>query len=115
MQRASFWRQAPSTLIAPRNDKRGTLAELGALIKRFGVELIAIGNGTASRETDALVAELLSDIEGKKPTKVVVSEAAVHRFIRRPNLLLASFPIWMYRCGELCLSPAVCRTRLPNW
>nr|WP_319515878.1 Tex family protein [uncultured Cohaesibacter sp.] len=60
---------------APRNDKRGTLAELGALIKRFGVELIAIGNGTASRETDALVAELLSDIEGKKPTKVVVSEA----------------------------------------
>nr|WP_321981933.1 Tex family protein [uncultured Cohaesibacter sp.] len=60
---------------APRNDKRGTLAELGALIKRFGVELIAIGNGTASRETDALVADLLSDIEGKKPTKVVVSEA----------------------------------------
>ena len=60
---------------APRNDKRGTLAELGALIKKFGVELIAIGNGTASRETDALVAELLSDIEGKKPTKVVVSEA----------------------------------------
>ncbi|SFO82685.1 uncharacterized protein SAMN04488056_113132 [Cohaesibacter marisflavi] len=60
---------------APRNDKRGTLAELGALIKRFGVELIAIGNGTASRETDALVAELLSDMDGKKPTKVVVSEA----------------------------------------
>ncbi|SNY92188.1 uncharacterized protein SAMN04515647_2433 [Cohaesibacter sp. ES.047] len=60
---------------APRNDVRGTLSELGALIKRFGVELIAIGNGTASRETDALVADLLSSMEGKKPTKVVVSEA----------------------------------------
>ncbi|WP_321341381.1 Tex family protein [uncultured Cohaesibacter sp.] len=60
---------------APRNDVRGTLAELGALIKKFGVELIAIGNGTASRETDALVGELLSGMEGKKPTKVVVSEA----------------------------------------
>ena len=51
------------------------MAELGALIKKFGVELIAIGNGTASRETDALVGELLSGMEGKKPTKVVVSEA----------------------------------------
>nr|WP_319484926.1 Tex family protein [uncultured Cohaesibacter sp.] len=60
---------------APRNDVRGTLSELGALIRRFGVELIAIGNGTASRETDALVAELLKGIDGKKPTKVVVSEA----------------------------------------
>lgn len=60
---------------APRNDVRGTLAELGSLIKKHGVELVAIGNGTGSRETDALMAELLSKIEGKKPTKVVVSEA----------------------------------------
>ena len=60
---------------APRNDVRGTLAELGALVRKFGVELIAIGNGTASRETDALVAELLKGMDGKKPTKVVVSEA----------------------------------------
>jgi uncharacterized protein len=37
--------------------------------------LIAIGNGTASRETDALAADLISRIPGKKPTKVVVSEA----------------------------------------
>ena len=60
---------------APRNDVNGTLAELGALVRKFGVELIAIGNGTASRETDALVAQLLSGMDGKKPTKVVVSEA----------------------------------------
>ena len=51
------------------------MAELGALIRKFGVELIAIGNGTASRETDALVGELLAEMDGKKPTKVVVSEA----------------------------------------
>ncbi|WP_319532004.1 Tex family protein [uncultured Cohaesibacter sp.] len=60
---------------APRNDVRGTLAELGALVKRHRVELIAIGNGTASRETDTLVSELLNGMDGKKPTKVVVSEA----------------------------------------
>jgi len=53
-------------------------AVLAALIARHGVELIAIGNGTASRETDALAAELIADIRAtgaKPPTKAVVSEA----------------------------------------
>jgi uncharacterized protein len=62
----------------PRRDKAGSLAVLGALVQKHGVELIAIGNGTASRETDALAGELLSAIKesGKKPpTSVVVSEA----------------------------------------
>ncbi|MGW9267192.1 helix-hairpin-helix domain-containing protein [Gordonia terrae] len=62
----------------PRRDKSGALAVLGALVEKHGVELIAIGNGTASRETDALAGELLSAIKeaGKKPpTSVVVSEA----------------------------------------
>ncbi|MCX2756572.1 Tex family protein [Gordonia sp. 4N] len=62
----------------PRRDKSGSLAVLGALVEKHGVELIAIGNGTASRETDALADELLSAIKeaGKKPpTSVVVSEA----------------------------------------
>lgn len=60
---------------APRNDVRGTLAELSSLIKKHNVELVAIGNGTGSRETDTLMAELLSKTDGKKPTKLVVSEA----------------------------------------
>ncbi|HLS79065.1 MAG TPA: Tex family protein [Nocardia sp.] len=63
----------------PQGQTEKSLAVLGALVARFGVELIAIGNGTASRETDALAAELISRIgatEGAKtPTKIVVSEA----------------------------------------
>ncbi len=60
----------------PRNDVRGAQAALGALIRRHGVELIAIGNGTASRETERLVTELMALLPGPgKPTKVVVSEA----------------------------------------
>lgn len=54
---------------------KGTLA---ALVARHGVELIAIGNGTASRETDSLAAELLSDIKAsgaQPPVKATVSEA----------------------------------------
>lgn len=53
-------------------------ATLGALIARHGVELIAVGNGTASRETDALAAELIADIKAsgsKPPVKAMVSEA----------------------------------------
>ncbi len=53
-------------------------ATLGALVARHGVELIAVGNGTASRETDALAAELIADIAAsgaKPPVKAVVSEA----------------------------------------
>ncbi|MBY3432912.1 RNA-binding transcriptional accessory protein [Rhizobium laguerreae] len=60
---------------APRNDIRGSLAALSSLVRRHGVELISIGNGTASRETDALVGELLKNLTGNRPTKVVVSEA----------------------------------------
>ncbi|WP_018179269.1 Tex family protein [Jongsikchunia kroppenstedtii] len=53
-------------------------ATLAALVARHGVELIAIGNGTASRETDALATELIGEIQktgARAPAKAVVSEA----------------------------------------
>ncbi|WP_146587918.1 Tex family protein [Puniceibacterium confluentis] len=61
----------------PKNDLRGAEAAILRLITRHGVELIAIGNGTASRETERLVADTLSLLpkDVQKPTKVVVSEA----------------------------------------
>jgi len=59
----------------PKNDMRGTQAELARLIIRHKVELIAIGNGTGSRETERLVADMLTDMPAPKPTKVIVSEA----------------------------------------
>ncbi len=61
----------------PKMDLRGAQATLMALIARHGVELIAIGNGTASRETEKMVADLLKALPAgvKAPVKVVVSEA----------------------------------------
>lgn len=59
----------------PKNDLRGSQVTLAKLIKQHGVELIAIGNGTASRESEKMVADLLRELPGSKPTKVVVSEA----------------------------------------
>ncbi|MCQ4346468.1 RNA-binding transcriptional accessory protein [Pseudomonas stutzeri] len=60
---------------APRNDWDGTLATLARLCARHQVELIAIGNGTASRETDKLAGELIGKYPGLKLTKIMVSEA----------------------------------------
>ncbi|WP_437879394.1 Tex family protein [Pseudomonas sp. LRF_L74] len=60
---------------APRNDWNGTLAILAKLCAKHGVDLISIGNGTASRETDKLAADLIKAVPGLKLTKVMVSEA----------------------------------------
>lgn len=61
----------------PQRRHDEALATLGALVRRHGVRLIAIGNGTASRETDALAAELVKAIGPGPdvPRKAVVSEA----------------------------------------
>jgi uncharacterized protein len=59
----------------PRNDWDGSLHALEQLSKKHHVDLISIGNGTASRETDKLAAELIRKNPELKLTKVVVSEA----------------------------------------
>ncbi len=63
----------------PRRDWDGALAVLGALAMKHNVDLISIGNGTASRETDKLAADLIKNMlkvaPAKKITKIVVSEA----------------------------------------
>ncbi|KAB0577038.1 RNA-binding transcriptional accessory protein [Ideonella dechloratans] len=63
----------------PKCDWEGSLHTLGRLVATHGVNLIAIGNGTASRETDKLAADLIKRIQGMAPDvkleKVVVSEA----------------------------------------
>ncbi|MBH1938190.1 RNA-binding transcriptional accessory protein [Streptomyces sp. AV19] len=59
----------------PQNKWDASLATLARLAREHGVELVAIGNGTASRETDRLAADLISRHPELGLTKVVVSEA----------------------------------------
>jgi uncharacterized protein len=63
----------------PKRDWEGSLHTLGKLCAAHGVNLIAIGNGTASRETDKLAADLIKRLQEIAPEvqipKVVVSEA----------------------------------------
>ncbi|MBL0781141.1 RNA-binding transcriptional accessory protein, partial [Streptomyces albidoflavus] len=59
----------------PRNQWDGSLEKLAALARAHQVELVAIGNGTASRETDKLAGDLIAAHPELKLTKVMVSEA----------------------------------------
>ncbi|WP_426436609.1 Tex family protein [Bradyrhizobium genosp. P] len=67
-----------TTAVFPHEPQRRwdeALAMLGKLAIEHRVELIAIGNGTASRETDKLATELVQRLPDLKMTKIVVSEA----------------------------------------
>jgi protein Tex len=67
-----------TTAVYPHEPQRRwdeALAELGKLAMAHRVDLIAIGNGTASRETDKLATELVKRLPELKMTKIVVSEA----------------------------------------
>ncbi|WP_028299392.1 Tex family protein [Oceanospirillum beijerinckii] len=60
---------------APRNQWNESLAVLAKLVQKHNVDLISIGNGTASRETDKLAGDLLKLIKDHQVTKIMVSEA----------------------------------------
>lgn len=59
----------------PRKDIRGSIDTLARLIKKHAIELVAIGNGTASRETEQLVRSLRDSHSGLQFEQVVVSES----------------------------------------
>ena len=61
----------------PRNDLRGAESTLATLIQRHDIALIAIGNGTASRESERLIADVIKGLPSSvsRPTQVIVSEA----------------------------------------
>lgn len=60
---------------APKNQWESSITALVALCKKFRIEMISIGNGTASRETDRLVADLIKQHPELSLQKIIVSEA----------------------------------------
>jgi protein Tex len=63
---------------------------LKRMIEQHGIELIAIGNGTASRETDVFVGDVLKTLD-RKPIKVIVSEAGASVY-SASEVAIAEFP-----------------------
>lgn len=75
----------------PKNDVKGSLVTLTSLAKKHKVDLVAIGNGTASRETEALVTELQKLNPDLPLQSVMVSEAGASVYSASP-LAAQEFP-----------------------
>lgn len=78
-----FLAQATIFPTAPKNDQEGATQKLLAMIAKYGIRLIAIGNGTASRETDAFVTQMIEDHQ-LSVTKAVVSESGASIYSASP-------------------------------
>lgn len=76
--------------VPPKNDIEGAKAKIKALIEKHHVNIISIGNGTASKETEIFVADLLKEIGGDV-TYAVVSEAGASVYSASP-LAVEEFP-----------------------
>lgn len=62
----------------PKNDVEGTIKTLKELIYKYGVEVVSLGNGTASRESEEVIARLIKEVKEEKGIDlyyVIVSEA----------------------------------------
>ena len=75
--------------VPPKNDIEGSKATMKELIKKHKVDIISIGNGTASKETEIFVADLLKEIDGV--SYAVVSEAGASVYSASP-LAVEEFP-----------------------
>ena len=63
---------------APKNDVVGTKKKLKELINKYGVDVISLGNGTASRESEEVISEVIKEVKnetGREVSYVIVSEA----------------------------------------
>ena len=76
--------------VPPKSDVEGAKAKLKTLISKHHVDVISIGNGTASKETEIFVAELLKEIDGNV-TYAVVNEAGASVYSASP-LAVEEFP-----------------------
>jgi uncharacterized protein len=69
----------------PQNQKAASLRTLKGLVEQYSVTLITIGNGTASRETEQLVAELINSVVKGKPLHyLMVNEAGASVYSASP-------------------------------
>ncbi|MDQ1911652.1 Tex family protein [Paenibacillus sp. GD4] len=75
----------------PNNKVVEAKAKFKQLIEKYGVELIVIGNGTASRETEQFVADLIGELKGRQLQYLIVSEAGASVY-SASKLAAAEFP-----------------------
>lgn len=76
---------------APQNEWHAAIAELAKLASRYQVDLISVGNGTGSRETERLIGDLIKMYPDLNLSKMVVSEAGASVYSASP-IAVQEFP-----------------------
>ena len=76
---------------APHNKVDESKKILKELISKYGISLISIGNGTASRESEQIVVDLIKEISGNKPQFCITNEAGASVYSASP-LAAEEFP-----------------------
>lgn len=74
-ENGSFLDSATIYPTAPKNDVSGSIATMEEMIQKYDVDLIAIGNGTASRETEQVVSQLIRSYDEKELYYAIVNES----------------------------------------
>jgi uncharacterized protein len=81
--------------VPPRNDIQGSEKVIGAFVEKYNIELIAIGNGTASRETEQFAANFIQKVKQIQPDRtlnyIIVNEAGASVYSASP-LAKQEFP-----------------------
>ena len=90
---------------APQNQWDKSIRTLTTLCKQYKVDLISIGNGTGSRETDKLVGEMLKNNSELTAQKIMVSEAGASVY-SASELASKNCPILTCQSAAQCLSLA---------
>ena len=75
----------------PKNKWEEAKEKIKELIDKYDIDIIAIGNGTASRESEALVAETIKEYKNKKVEYIIVSEAGASVY-SASKLAISEFP-----------------------
>lgn len=75
----------------PQNKWKEAKKDIKDLIKKYGVEIIAVGNGTASRESEKLVSEVCNEYTERKVEYIIVSEAGASVY-SASKLAITEFP-----------------------
>ena len=99
----------------PQRQWDESIAILARLADVHKVELIAIGNGTASRETDKLAGDLITAVPAAEADQGRWCPRPAPRCTRRRRSPPRSCPAWTCRCAARSRSPGACRTRWPSW
>jgi uncharacterized protein len=76
----------------PQGQWQKAKAEVARLINKHGVEIVAIGNGTASRETEALVAEVIHELDGERQVVYTIVNEAGASVYSASDLAREEFP-----------------------